>query len=602
MRTYILFLPFVVLCAMSCTAQSEKQTYTELYDLHFAMPHGTTVRYPWLDNGAYSFYSLPASIKDSTNNLIARIYLKGSPFLNRLRTECGQRILLPDGNLQKAVVEFESKGKNIQQLSIVLDAIDEEEKILFSDTMKLVPDTLLGVASKNIALKDAKLLNIRINSEGKIDSDAYIAFSKLNIVIDGKPIDKFPVRELPPLTTGDLYYYTAINRDENISPEVMDEFNNHKIIGLGESIHGNRGVQGMAYKLILQAVERLDCQLVLLEMQLEKSLHYNRFIQDVNYTFDSFSALDETTSDFLKKLQRFNTDKSDEQKVRLYGIGYNTNINTSLTPSKSSAIDIFDFVTNLNQELKISAVDQFALLLAEEKQDQAIEFLDNQRNITEKAVTPEEVESILHILKISEEMGKDPIDRFVRRDSTMFLNAQYLIDRFANADNAKAIIYAHAAHTNPVSTFPAVPCFPLGHYMRETYGDGYSSFLLLTGSGKSVASDTEFNMRDSLLKEPPKKSIEYALNLMEDNALYLPLTADFNTLVLSRFKGSHHTPQEFYPFNLYQRYRGIFFIKDDKDYDAGKKESSYEEALDQQVIEMNKREEKIEEIRRRVSN
>jgi erythromycin esterase-like protein len=208
----------------------------------------------------------------------------------------------------------------------------------------------------------------------------------------------------------------------------------------------------------------------------------------------------------------------------------------------------------------------------------------------------------LHILKISEEMGKDPIDRFVRRDSTMFLNAQYLIDRFANADNAKAIIYAHAAHTNPVSTFPAVPCFPLGHYMRETYGDGYSSFLLLTGSGKSVASDTEFNMRDSLLKEPPKKSIEYALNLMEDNALYLPLTADFNTLVLSRFKGSHHTPQEFYPFNLYQRYRGIFFIKDDKDYDAGKKESSYEEALDQQVIEMNKREEKIEEIRRRVSN
>ena len=30
---------------------------------------------------------------------------------------------------------------------------------------------------------------------------------------------------------------------------------------------------------------------------------------------------------------------------------------------------------------------------------------------------------------------------------------------------------------------------------------------------------------------------------------------------LSRMKGNRHTSQEFYPYNLYQRYKGIFFIK-----------------------------------------
>jgi len=597
-KTHILALLLIVFYAITCTAQLKKQTYSDAYNLHFNMQSDSMVMCQWRENGAYSNYSIPIYMKDSTDYLFAKKFFKGFPFYNRLRTEYEQRILLPEGNLKDAVVEFESKGENIQQVYIILDAIGNEENILFSDTMKFVPETILSIVSQSIALKDAKLLNIRINAQGKIDSDAYIAFSKLNIIIDGKQIDKFVVQKLPPLIANNLYGYTAINMNEAITSEVMDEFDKYKIIGLGESIHGNSAVKDMAYRLILEAVERLNCKLILLEMHLEKSLDYNRFIQDVNYTFDGFSALDKITTVFLKKLQSFNADKSDKSKVRLYGISYNTN----QTSSQSSAVDIFDFVTKLNQDIRIPEVDQFALLLAEEKLDLAIDFLDNHRDKIEKLLTFEEIECILKILKISEEMGKDRIERFVRRDSAMFLNANFLIDRFANADKTKAIIYTHAAHINPISTFPAVPCSPLGYYMRETYADNYSSFLLLIGRGKSVAYDMEFNVKDSIMKDNPKNSIENSLSLMEDTVFYLPLTVDFNTLILSRFKGSHHIPQEFYPFNLYQRYKGLFFIKDSKWESSDNKEISFDKASDMFMKKMKQRQKKIEEIQKRVKN
>lgn len=80
-------------------------------------------------------------------------------------------------------------------------------------------------------MRNAALLNIRIYAEGKIEKDAYIAFSKLNILIDDDPIDVFPVRDLSPLKN-EIYSYTAINIDEEINLEQISQINNKKIIGV----------------------------------------------------------------------------------------------------------------------------------------------------------------------------------------------------------------------------------------------------------------------------------------------------------------------------------------------------------------------------------
>lgn len=597
MKTHILALFFLFFYATSCMAQSAKQTYTDVYDLHFTMRPDSNVNYPWRENAAFGNYTIPIYLKDSNRELFAKRFIKGFPFYNRLRTEHEQRILLPSNEMGEAVVEFEGKGLNIELVSIILDAIGEQENVLFSDTLKFIPDTVLNLAAKSIKLRNAELLNIRICAQGKIEKDAIIAFSKLNILIDGKPINTFPIRTLPALMENNIPSYRAIDTNGKIELERISEINNKKIIALGESIHGNSDVDHLAHQLILQSVERLNCKLILLEMSMEKSLAYNRFIHDKNYVLDTTLVSDNTTRDFLNKLQILNTNKTEESKVSLYGMDYNSILSTS----QCSAIDIFDFVTEFNQELRIPEVDRFSLLLLEKDSRLAINFIDAHRKEISKLLTNEEIECISHILKVSKEMGNDRIERYINRDFAMFLNAKFLIDKFAKGENIKTIIYGHAVHINPISTFPAVPCTPFGQYMNKEYADNYSPLLLLLGNGKSAAYDASYNIKDNSLGEPLKNSIEYSLRSIDEAAIYLPLTTTFNQLTLSRFKGSHHIAQEFYPFNLYKRYKGIFYIKQ-ADRGSSYKETSIDKTLEISMMRRKQRQEKIEKIQKRVQN
>lgn len=254
MKTQILALFLLIIHAISCVAQSKDQTYTDVYDLHFTMQPDSNVVYPWRENAAFSNYSFPVYLQESNRKLFAKKIFKNFPFYNQLRTEYEQRILLPGDGIKQAVVEFENKGQNIELVSIILDAIGMEENILFSDTLKFIPDTVLNIVAKSTELRNAELLNIRIYAEGKIEKEAYIAFSKLNILIDGKPIDMFPVRDLYPIKN-EIDSYTIIDIDEKINLEQISQINNKKIIGLGESIHGNSSVKHLAHQLILQSVE-----------------------------------------------------------------------------------------------------------------------------------------------------------------------------------------------------------------------------------------------------------------------------------------------------------------------------------------------------------
>lgn len=599
MKTHLLILLLGVLYGVSCTAQTEHKPYTKMYDLEFRMQEDSSIIYHWQQNAAYLNYTIPVGVKGPDRPLLAMMYLQGNPFFNRLQTELKQRILLPPCDANQATVEFESKGENIKLASIILDAIDEEEKVIFSDTLRFVPDTALHSVSKDITVKNAKLLNIRINAEGFVDSTAYIAFSKLNLWLDGKSIDNFPVRTLSPFTAQDTRTYIPIAMDARIPLDQINEMNKKKIIGLGESMHGNDEIKKLGYECILQMIEQQNARLVLLEMPLEVSLACNRYIQDSRYTLDSLFLAGKSTFhlfDFLDKLRLFNSKQTDESKVRLYGFDYNA----IYSPTQNSAVDIFDFVTRLNEQAKIPELDQFSLLLMEADWQEARYFLQAHKSEIQKVLTPEEIEVISHILTLSREIGDTPIQRFIRRDSAMFANAKFLIDEYAGAENVKTVIYGHAIHINRLSTFPAVPCTPFGYYMQEQYSDAYSPLLILTGEGANIAYDQHYSQQKTFLHKLPFNSMESFLSTFDENIFYLPLTSEFNRLILSRFKGSHHMPQEFYPFNLYQRYNGVFFIKNTDRKHMENKEVTFQELSHLYLLNVKRRENKMEEIRERM--
>ncbi|MDR1938969.1 MAG: hypothetical protein LBQ73_10810, partial [Tannerellaceae bacterium] len=100
------------LLTLSCNAQNNIKNYTEAYDLTFKMGRDSAVLCPWRENAAYSNYAIPVP----SDGLFTQVYFKQFPFIDRLKTEFEQRILLPDNNEKKGKVLFECKGTNIALL------------------------------------------------------------------------------------------------------------------------------------------------------------------------------------------------------------------------------------------------------------------------------------------------------------------------------------------------------------------------------------------------------------------------------------------------------------------------------------------------------
>lgn len=590
---------YLLLQSISCVAQVKPKTYTDLYDLHFTM-NAPSIEYPWLENAAYGNYTIPFFTQDSNSRLFMKRYPKQFPFADRLRTEYEQRILLPVHTEKEGSVEFEGKGENLSAVTIRLIGRNHEEKIIFSDSLTFTLTSSLSKVSQKIPLSSIELLDVQIHAEGKVREEAYIAFSKLSITIGNKSIDEYPVREILPLALSEKIDFVPLYPEIEKGYEKIESVRYKKVIGLGESVHKDVSVKHVAYRLIMETIRKQHCKLVLLEMPLEKTLMYNRYVMGHHNTPSSFQLLDEQTINFLDTLRIYNSNqKNEEDKVRLLGMDYNNLFNSS----QNSAIDIFDFITPLNQDLKIREIDQLSVLLTEKKWDNAIHFIEEHKNKIQSLLTTDEIECILHILSLSQKMGTDGVQRSMHRDSVMFVNADFLIGKFAASSDAKVVLYAHCAHINPFSTYPAVPCNPMGMYMKNKYPDNYSPLALLVGDGNVIAYDSDYNQIEKSLKTSPTGSMEYFLKTLKKEVLYLPLTSRFNRIVLSRFKGSHHIAQEFFPMNLYQRYEGVFFINHSLYKNKiEKKPLSLDEASQEFITKNKQRKQLLEDIKKRINN
>lgn len=586
-------------CCIPLVAQPEIQTYTKMYDFDFTMKVDSLTKYPWLQNRAYVNYVLPVISKDSGRALFINRYVKGFPFSDRLRTEYLQRVLLPIHHERVGSIRFECKGKNIKSVSILLDGINGEEKILSSDTLTFVPDSFLCITEKKIGLPDAELLNIKIRAEGDPGKEAFIAFGKLEIFIGDKSIDAFPIRKIQALQPQEHEKYIPIDLSDRNTAEKIESVTDKRIIGFGESIHGNSSIMNLVLEMILQAVERQGCKLVIIEFPIEKSFLVNRYIQGRDSDIDVDSALffDSTMGKFLNKLRSYNSNRTDADKVKVFGMDYQFLSYADL----NSAVDIFDFIVRINSDLKIPEIDKFAVLLMEQEPAKAADYLKTHNKEMLKLLTPDEIECIAHILSVSSKIGNDDIKRKIARDSVMFVNSKFLIEKFSAEPRSKVIIYGHGGHINPVSTFPAIPCKPFGSYMQEEYQGDYQPFLFLIGNGQTLASDNAHNRKQFLLDNPPEESAEFFFSSFKDDIFYYPLTADFNKPILSRCIGMQYVAPEFVPFNLFQRYCGIFFIK--KPYlTQSAPELSFEETWNKFLKKRQQRQKIWSELRKRISN
>lgn len=570
-----------------------------MYNLHFSMGPNVSIEYPWMENAAFASCAINSSVKVADRTLFAKKYLRGFPY-GCLRTELEQRVLLPVHSEEEGLVAFDGTGENLKRISILLDGINSEEKCVFSDTVTFVPENSLIRISKKILLDGVDMLNIRIRADGVADKEAYIAFSKLDIMIGNKNINEYPIKELPKFSLPNDFVYVPFQSDtENVSGKI-DVMNNHKIIALGESIHGSSSIRHLVYKLIMENVENQNCKLILWEMPMEKSLIYNRYVLDNKFKLDSaeLSLLDEQRIRFMNELKRYNSSKNEDEKVRLLGMDYNN----VLSSAQNSAVDIFDFVTHLNRYLKIPEVDRLSVLLMEKEWNDAIEYIRKYESNIRKLLTKDEIECIIHTLFLSSNIGNDRVERFIKRDSVMFVNTNFLLDQFSPLSDTKVVVYAHSVHVNPISTYPVVHCEPFGKYMKNRFSDDYLPLLLLVGNGSMTVYDQEFNKGKEALQRPPAKSLEFVLNQIDSDVLYFTITSHFDDLVLSRFQGDRKSPQEFYPYNLYQRYKGVFYIKNSWEFDGDRERVKALDKAEKFLLRNKNRLNILDDIKKRIKS
>lgn len=556
-KTKILLFLLLLAHTLTGLAQTSRQTYKEAYDLNFTMAYTPDIVYPWLENAAYATSAESVFLEEPHRTFFAKAYYTDSPLSDRLQTELEQRIVLPSAKGKEAVIHLETKGYNIRQATMTIQALNAQEQVLRTEVCTFSVDTTLTRAFKGIDISRAEMLNIQINAVGKSLQEAFLAFSAMDIIIDGQSIRQLPIRSPSPIRLNRANTHTPINLQTARPWSRLQALKNKKIIGLGESIHGNTSLQNMAYDYILHAAEKQNARLILLEMPFERALAYNRYIQDERYLLDSSFVQAYPSVNFLNRLRSFNRNRPAKNKVKIYGMDYNY----MLTKQQNTAMDIFDFIATINPKAENQYLNQLLLLLTQEDKWLATQFIQTHRQQLTPVLSMEEQASIAHILQLSANMGASLVKRFQQRDSVMYANAHFLIDNYANEPDAQVVVYGHGVHINTSSTYPAVATTPLGGYMHQTYGESYHPLTLLVGEGSTTAYNEEMQQVEAPLAASPAGSIEDALKQIPAPAFYLPFTPDFNRLALTRFKGSSHIHQEFYPFNLYQRFKGAFFIR-----------------------------------------
>lgn len=569
MKKYFLSLIAILLYAISLIAQEKK--YSDIYDLNFKMQADSTFEffYPWKPNHTNAFDGISKNPQDP---YFMRCFII-NPFMKTFESVHYHQILMPEGEFKKADLSLTIKGNKIKSLKWEIEGLDSQENAVFKKSETFDVDTVFHTIRQQVALSDVVYLKMALQVTGEKESNAHIFFKNTKIDLDGKSIDDFPVRvpdqsafpvspAIQPLNMGQAGF------------SQIEEFNKGDIIGLGETVHGNKSINSLVDYMIRDQILSGNTQLVLLERPIWKIFSLNRYIRNLDIDSSNVDFLDEKLRPLIDFLKQYNAGKENSKQVRLGGV--------DVSPEN---MYFFDYLINVNKSLNSSLLDQLAILVMENKMTEVRDLLNKQQDSLEQLLTKEDFQYLSYAVNQAIDLINSGSPDTQNRDSVMSVNSAYFIDHF-NPSGKKVFIYAHTVHLNPKNTYPTPPCTPLGGYLKEIYKDRYRNFLLTSDGGKIKVRNVQMDLVNKSLSTEKAGSIEaYLKNRHKGNALYLPMTSDFDQVMLFRMNGLMADNYDFFPLNLYSRYDGVFYIKNQEQTN----EPGAEEIIDPQQLIMHAR-------------
>lgn len=585
---------FIFLLSLFVQMKGQQNTYTTFYELDF--PVNKQLQ-KWKSQSALILSSDIGSNLENAVLRINRIYVKDTIPINDITGALQQTLLLPHGTFNMAEIFVTTKALNLVMARLRVSVLDEQEKVLFSDTISILKNAKWNTGVGQFPLQKAKLLFLSLEMEGSPHiCPQSLWLDKIEIKLDGKNIDSYPISSLSPLHTFEKSNVIPLSFSNTLLYNNIPQLKDKQIIALGETAHGSTTINNVAFQFIKNQIVNNNCTLVLLEYPLEQILPFNRFIRGDNayllehlmMDIESSSFSSEQMMDFIIWLRDYN--KSAKEKVTLMGIDISSSFSRSIR-------SIFNYCYEINRKKQNLAIDTLCLNLLSTISGKkfSMQLLPAYSDVHNEMSANEYI-ILKHYLGMTFNLGDDQQRRYQARDSIMYENVTFF-KKLLCQSNEKIVVYSHFEHINLKSTFPS-----LGVLLKNEYQDKYFSIGILINEGNCIFRRID-NIKRSIESLQPGiiGSIEFTLSKLKIPLLYIPIEYIPCQLIYMRNIGNLYLKDQFSILNLCGRLNGIIFINKDevitKDTLIDGKDEK--ELLQKNIEKQNDLKRKVEEIKSR---
>lgn len=557
-----IFLLFIFICHIAISSRCNSISNLDIYDFEFNRLKNNNS--PWhifgdnfiilsdstnLING-----KIPILIKNRDDSKVFDHTIKNNSFII-------SQFIKIESPISDVRISLDSRSLNYDNLSMVLYCLDKNEEVIAKDSIQILSnDNWIKSRLKIEHIDNIELLCIEIKGSASFlnlnENESKLWLDKISLCVDSLNILQLNQENNNQENLLDSASIIFLSQEDKNDLNRIPDFNNHKIIAFGESIHGSETVNCLVFNCIRELIENEKCKVVLLEYYFSEVMLWNLYVQgltqiqiDSLFVDQAFLYSPNVLKEFLVWLKDYNLHTN--EKVNIVGI----DIGSKMQESRG----IFECIENMS--VKNEILDSLLFFTSNTKFADAIKLINNN----------EQLKDILgnnqyNILKQSfyyyGELGYYPnFNNYISiRDSAMWLNAKFALGNLLKNDSEKVVLYSHISHANKMYSLPINFKKSLGNYLNNNFGSQYYVVGVFAGMGTYTTWHDTILTTENYLSVPPIGSLENQLMKINNEFFFVPLTHQ-SSIQLMRFQGAAYNDLQFSFGSISRRMDGCFFIR-----------------------------------------
>ncbi len=536
------------------------QSIEKMYDLSFEDIQGEHIRWSWVVGAQGIVFTVDSITVDSKYPLKISSH-RGGHF-NEANFTLTRTIPLPERVCNEICeVVLRCKNENMETLKFSATYIDENENILFSDSI-LIGKFLWENHRISFANERIKAVRISISLEDEsLWKPKYAWIDGISIYIGGKTINDETIENLYSKKNSELKkkYIIPLSNHNNIQ-KIFNRERICKIIGLGESTHGSQEIKKINYQFMKTLITDFNYKIILTERAIDQTLMCDLYIrglisesfenqikEDAKCYFDDYLSF----FDFLNWAREYN--KTAKNQIRIFGID-------SFIEKQACLFEYFQFIIDEKNHNLPNYLEKIFEGKFQEVKNMAMNDISLQSTLSQADFN--------FLIFLLEQDDMDVEKRITaknysyNRDEDMWLVMEKVIDIYAPG-NEKVMVYSHSDHVNKYNSFLSGQ-LSLGNYISSKYKEDYFVISYQVAEGMYTQDEATSFGKTTIheLQQMPKNSFEYRGLDMGLGCFYYPtnqLSQDVTQLRIL-FQTGRYLDQ-FYFCSIKKRFDGLVFIR-----------------------------------------